>query len=303
MNDTVMQGPLALGRRRGSGKAPVSGRRKSATFYWYSLLTLLVMAGWLMRDRQLLNPEEGAGYWLGITGGSLMLVLLLYPLRKRLRIMRRLGPTSVWFRIHMILGLVGPLLILYHCNFRLGSFNSRVAFYSMLLVAISGLIGRHFYARIHHGLYGKKASLQELQKALSEAAEQSRGMTMLMPKLLARLKKMSDDLQGCHLTQSISAGRSLRWTLTNAFVQMSLIYTGRRELQLAVASGRLERQDYPRARLAATRYIRNYTNLMGRVAQFSVYERMFALWHIFHLPIFFMMVITALFHVLAVHMY
>jgi NADH:ubiquinone oxidoreductase subunit 2 (subunit N) len=41
----------------------------------------------------------------------MMLALLLYPLRKRLRILHFLGPTKVWFRTHMILGLVGPLLV------------------------------------------------------------------------------------------------------------------------------------------------------------------------------------------------
>jgi hypothetical protein len=44
-------------------------------------------------------------------------------------------------------------------------------------------------------------------------------------------------------------------------------------------------------------------SLIGRVAQFSFYERLFALWHVLHLPIFLLMIISALFHVLAVHMY
>ena len=39
------------------------------------------------------------------------------------------------------------------------------------------------------------------------------------------------------------------------------------------------------------------------MAQFSFYERLFGLWHILHLPIFFMMILSALVHVLAVHMY
>jgi hypothetical protein len=30
---------------------------------------------------------------------------------------------------------------------------------------------------------------------------------------------------------------------------------------------------------------------------------MFGLWHLFHLPFFYMMVVTALVHVVAVHMY
>ena len=50
-------------------------------------------------------------------------------------------------------------------------------------------------------------------------------------------------------------------------------------------------------------YIRNFTMLLGRVAQFSFYERLFALWHVLHLPIFLMMVLSAIAHVLAVHMY
>ena len=42
---------------------------------------------------------------------------------------------------------------------------------------------------------------------------------------------------------------------------------------------------------------------MTRVAQFSLYERLFSLWHVFHLPFFFMLVLSACVHVLAVHMY
>jgi hypothetical protein len=40
-----------------------------------------------------------------------------------------------------------------------------------------------------------------------------------------------------------------------------------------------------------------------RVAELGSYERMFSLWHVFHLPFFYMLVVAALIHVLAVHMY
>ena len=33
------------------------------------------------------------------------------------------------------------------------------------------------------------------------------------------------------------------------------------------------------------------------------YERLFGLWHVFHLPFFYMLVVTAIVHVVAVHMY
>lgn len=288
----------------GTGKTEKKKKKKkSSAFFGYLSLTFFIALGWLISDRQLIHPEDGVGYWLGIIGGSMMLTLLLYPLRKRIRLLHVLGPTKTWFRLHMILGLIGPLLILYHCNFQLGSFNSRVAFYCMLLVAGSGIIGRHFYARIHRGLYGRKTSLQELQKELADSIEKSHGLAKIMPGLVARLDELSGELQGCRVTQSLGVGRSIKWTFTHHFVRWSLILIARRELKAAAATSAVVAQDFGGASRAASRYIRNYTSLMGRVAQFSFYERMFALWHVFHLPIFFMMVITALFHVLAVHMY
>ena len=203
----------------------------------------------------------------------------------------------------MILGLVGPLFILYHCNFQLGSFNSQVALYCMLLVAGSGIIGRHFYARIHRGLYGRKTSLAELQTDLGSSVEQSHGLANLMPKLVSRLDELSKELQGHQITQTVGVGRSIRWTFAHHFVRWSLMLTAYRELKVAAKNSPAVAKNVRRLRKNAFSFIRTYTSLMGRVAQFTFYERLFALWHVLHLPIFFMMILSAFAHVLAVHMY
>jgi hypothetical protein len=52
---------------------------------WYSTIGLLLLAGWVSRDQRYLVAESGIGYWFGIIGGSMMLLLLIYPLRKRFR--------------------------------------------------------------------------------------------------------------------------------------------------------------------------------------------------------------------------
>ncbi len=300
MNEAVIREPGLIDR---STQRPAKPRKRRGPHWGYLLLMVSIAVGWLLSERRLITPEEGIGYWLGITGGSLMLLLLLYPLRKRFRILHVLGATKHWFRLHMIFGLVGPLLILYHCNFRLGSVNSQVALYCMLLVAGSGIIGRHFYARIHRGLYGRKTSLRELQSDLTASVEKSHGLSRLMPTLVQRLDKMAAELQGHRITQTLGIRRSLRWTFTHHFVRLSLLLTARRELKAAAQRSPTVARDYRRLRRTAARYIREYTYLTGRVAQFSLYERLFALWHVFHLPIFLMMVLSALFHVLAVHMY
>jgi hypothetical protein len=302
MNETVMQRPVTLGMGPSVGASNPQDKRTS-DFQGYLLLTLLIALGWLIRDWELISPKDGIGYWLGIVGGSVMLVLLLYPVRKKFQLLRMLGPTKVWFRLHFILGLVGPLLILYHCNFQLGSFNSRVALYCMLLVAGSGIIGLHFYSRIHRGLYGRKTSLQELQQDLAASVNDSHGLAILMPGLIRKLGQLTNELQGDQITQSLDVRSSLRWTCTHHFIRLSLLLTARRELKAAAANSTIVAGNYKPLRRASSTYIREYTKLMGCVAQFTFYERLFALWHVFHLPIFYVMVLSALAHVLAVHMY
>lgn len=277
--------------------------RQSSAFYGYTLTLIAIGIGWLLRDRALISPEDGIGYWLGIIGGSMMLVLLLYPLRKRIRALRFLGQTKHWFRIHMILGVLGPVLVLFHSNFHLGSFNSRVALYCMLAVAGSGVVGRHIYARIHVGLYGDKTSLEELRLQLSGSLKKSEGMTSFLPDFSAKLQALSEEAQGDSVTGSLSTAASMTWAVRKYFVWFSLRRTARVEIAERAASSESVAANVDKLREATSTYTRNFVRLVGRVAQFTLYERLFSLWHVLHMPLFFMMVISALLHVLAVHMY
>jgi hypothetical protein len=44
---------------------------------WYFAIALLLLAGWVSRDQRYLVAESGIGYWFGIIGGSMMLLLLI----------------------------------------------------------------------------------------------------------------------------------------------------------------------------------------------------------------------------------
>ena len=46
-----------------------------------------------------------------------------------------------------------------------------------------------------------------------------------------------------------------------------------------------------------------YFAAVNKAARFGVYDRMFALWHVLHMPLFFLLVLTAILHVIAVHLY
>jgi hypothetical protein len=49
--------------------------------------------------------------------------------------------------------------------------------------------------------------------------------------------------------------------------------------------------------------IASYLSAVRDAAQFHTYERMFSWWHIFHIPLVYMMVFSAFYHVYAVHAY
>ena len=280
-----------------------SDSRMSGAFYGYSLFIIALGTGWVLRDRGLVSASDGPGYWLGIIGSSLMLLLLLYPVRKRFRALRFLGGTSHWFRLHMILGLLGPLLVLYHSNFRIGSFNSQVALYCMLLVAGSGVIGRHLYAGIHEGLYGRKTSLKDLRRDLASSQKDNKGLALLLPRLATRLASLSAEIEGDGASGSMGVVASLKWVFRRYPVWFFLVQLARTELRAqAVVSPAIAR-DLPRMAKSTSPYIRNFVRLASHIARFTLYERLFSLWHVLHLPLFFMLIISALVHVLAVHMY
>jgi hypothetical protein len=271
--------------------------------YGYALLAAVLLAGWTMRDRGLVDPDNGTGYWLGITGATMMLFLLLYPLRKKMSWLGVLGSVRNWFRLHIVLGLVGPMLILYHCNFTLGSFNSRVALFCMLVVAGSGIIGLHLYSQIHRKLNGKKTNLRDLQNDLTATIEADHGLATLTPNLMSSLEILSAELQGDEITQSIGFKRSLKWTIKQGVYRYKLKRIAKRELLERAQESTTIAKDIKRLRRTANQHINGYVRLMSRVARFSLYERLFSLWHVFHLPLFLMLVLSASVHVLAVHMY
>lgn len=49
--------------------------------------------------------------------------------------------------------------------------------------------------------------------------------------------------------------------------------------------------------------IESYLQSIQDIAQFETYEKLFSLWHIFHIPLVYMLIFSGVWHVIAVHMY
>lgn len=276
-----------------------SGR--SALPFALAVLVMLYL-GWEWRDAGYLNAEHGLGYALGIVGGVMMTLLLLYPLRKKQVSLFRWGPIRHWFRMHMLFGVLGPVMILFHANFQLGAINSNVALISMLLVAGSGLVGRYIYTRIHYGLYGARSSLGGLQERLAAAKGGFANLFRSIPEAADALTQLESWL----LRERSAPVRLLNFP----WVILRCWYTRRRIVHLMHSKlmRHGDRSDWPvektrRAQRVAARFVASYIENLRRVAEIGAYERMFSWWHILHLPLFMMMLLAGIVHVIAVHMY
>jgi len=273
------------------------------TLISYSLLAIVLLAGWFYSGEEIITAKEGTGYIIGIVGGAMMLLLILYPLRKTARWMRRMGPIKQWFRAHMILGLVGPALILFHANFAFGSLNSTVAMVAMLLVAGSGLVGRYIYAKIHYGLYGKEMNLNELQKDFENKANVMRYILDYAPTLQKRIKDFDELAVRPHYSFCGSLLCLARSFFAALRLRLVLALGLRRTLRIAALRNQWSAAERKAHSMATHRYISNHISAAMAIARFKVYERLFSLWHILHLPLFLMLVLTAIIHVIAVHMF
>jgi hypothetical protein len=214
-----------------------------------------------------------------------------------------MGPAADWFRFHMLLGVLGPVCILFHSNFGLGAANSNVALFSMLLVAGSGLVGRYIYAHIHHGLYGSRLTLGELQKG-AEGLRASSGAFSFLPDLVVRLESIEKGILGAGPRLPVLGIAKLAVvavTVLRARWQLRRYIRG--GLRAAAAKSATIADQRRRLLRAAFAYVDGRLAARRRVAGFEAYERLFSLWHALHLPLIFILIAAGIVHIVAVNVY
>jgi hypothetical protein len=269
----------------------------------YALLTALVLGAWAFTRLGLYTTKSNTAYWLGIVGGVSMLLLLTYPIRKHFRFTQHWGSGAYWFIAHMVLGIAGPILILLHSNFEIGSLNAGVAFYAMVTVALSGVIGRFLYVRVHSNLNGVKLSLGQLRELMDVENASA-----------AKLRFAPAVMQRCHEFESWTRAQA-KYTITGMPRSMLVLpwmrWRAERQCRRLLRSRLVviahtegwSRRRFNSRLIKARKLVREYLATAQRVAQFTVWERLFSWWHVAHVPFVYMLVASAIAHVIAVHAY
>ncbi len=256
---------------------------------WTIVVTVVIVWGMHARLERYITPQRGIGYWLGIIGGSMMLLLLMYSARKRVS----------W----MVLGVVGPPLILFHSNFSLGATNRNVALICMLLVASSGVVGRYIYTRLHAHMDGNEDTLEQLKSVGNRLRTQTTSIAFL-PGLLDAI----DEVERQYIVPP--KGRVLRFLhlFSGPFRMARARWALRREIRHAVSKALM--RDSPliarhaeRIAEVARRYADRRIEAGRRTSEYKLYARLFSFWHVLHIPLFFMLLIAGVVHVIAINVY
>lgn len=263
----------------------------------FVLVGLSIWVAYAVATGKYYTPRSDFGWYLGVVGSVMLLLMLAYPLRKHVGFMSRWGALKHWFRIHMIMGIVGPTLILFHSTFHLRSLNATIALFSMLGVVISGIIGRFIYTKIHYGLYGRRATLGKAQEELAGLSDNAKSRLHFAPRVEQWLQSFERDSK--QLDRSFTS--HLFSPLTIGLKRIIVAFRCARELRKVLKTER-----HPEFRGGASEAIQltsSYLRECQRVAQFSTFERLFSLWHVLHVPLIYILAACAIFHIVAAYMY
>ena len=108
--------------------------------------------------------EIATVYTLGIVAVLLILFILTYSVRKRLA--RGMpGRLDNWLWAHIYLGILALFIIALHAEFRFGLDYNTIAVIFLILVIVTGAVGRYFYKSVPTKI------VSEQEKVLEQLAE------------------------------------------------------------------------------------------------------------------------------------
>ncbi len=228
----------------------------------------------------LLKPSGPAGQTFGVIGGAMMLMPFLYMLRKKLKA-APLGSLKTWLEVHLFCGIVGPVFVTFHTSFKFNGVVS-AAYWSMVAVVLSGVVGRYLYVMIPRTLRGTERTRAEVD---AEAQALS-GEIMAM---------RQDDGLGKEIEQFEKALVPRDGTATWTGLLFGELVTGHRirRFRRHVRHAGLQERE----RTALTQLTIGRVLLLRRVAYLEKTRAAFTLWHVFHLPLVWVLMVIAAAHV------
>jgi hypothetical protein len=153
-------------------------------------LMLVLWLGFLVHRSSRFAGSAWGGL-LGVSGAALMLVPLAYLIVKRVGPLKRAVTRRVSLRTllawHIYAGILGPILGLLHTGHKFVSPLGIALTAMMIVVVLSGFIGRYLLGRIGQTIREKREMLTDLERAYRQTA----GDLAAHPEHVARLRPLA----------------------------------------------------------------------------------------------------------------
>ena len=233
----------------------------------------------------ILKPSGIIGHGLGIIGSLMMLVGVgLYMMRKRLKSFSRLGAIKHWLELHIFLCSVGPVLVLFHTAFKFGGIVA-LSFWSMVAVAVSGVIGRFIYVQIPRSIRGNEYSMDELKTLNQSYGEKLRNEFNLNDTLIGKLEYFAS----LKVYKSPNLISIIPLTIKDHNANKKLLNEFKIELRNEKLSEKSIKQ--------ITAICKSKLVLSRKISLLNSVQEMFRYWHIIHLPFAIIMLIIMIIHI------
>jgi len=266
-----------------------------------SVLLVVVSVGWIAIGDTNFLAEGDFAYNAGLLGGFLMLCSIFYALLKRVRFINAMGKNETWFYAHLICGIAGPLLIIFHTTFQIKSVNSGVAFFSMLAILLSGLFGRYFFTHMSYRAHRIYRDIGDVELDLLSTLHNHQCST-------AKPTKAA-------LTQLIVNGlRKPRYWFHNIPQSIKMLYSATacyrllmRDIKSTCSKVKTRYQwdkaTYKEMLADNKRQVRSYIYRIIKLSAMSMAQNLLTSWRTFHVNLLYLLTLTATAHIIAVHMY
>ncbi len=235
-------------------------------------------------SHDLWKPGGNIGHGLGIMGGSMMIIMFVYSLRKRVKFFRKWGKLPTWLNYHIFMGIAGPILVTFHTALKFGGLVS-ISYWSMVAVALSGFIGRYIYIKIPRHVSGIEFSREEFKARIEKLTDEFK----------EEFKLSDDDLQLIHDLSGADQirKRGMLGIFTLFAVDISGWIKWRRFLKLLA-----ERGSIPKGKMTAFRkQIRAFIKMNRQIAFWNAAHKLFHYWHVIHKPFAYTMIVIMFIHI------
>jgi hypothetical protein len=256
----------------------------------FAVVGLLAAYGWDYYATPLIERPHHEHYWTlkpggslgrlyGILGAGLMTLMMSYSLRKRVRWFRGRGQLRSWLDFHIYCGIVGPLLIVLHSSLKVTGVVA-LSFWSMVVVAASGILGRYLYLQIPRRRSGDEMTLAEIN-------EMSEGLNAQLMSEYGVSEKALHRIDNVAARSVDSSAGLLKILATLPFGSARLQWRVRALTRRMTVSHRAQLQ----------KLLRDRALLSRRILLWEKLQELFHHWHVLHKPFAIIMYLFAAVHI------